>query len=189
MEYPNLVIVSDAITDADELSKVIVHEIAHQWWYGLVGNNQVSEPWLDEALAEYSTCLFFEENNIGETYAEMIKDATASYMIYVDVIGSLNGKVNLAMNLPVNKYSSEYEYTYMIYVKGVIMFDSLREVVGREKLIKALKKYCKTYAFKVANGANFIEIVKKTCHKDIDGFFSGWLEGTNVVATTFVSIV
>ena len=54
------------------------------------------------------------------------------------------------MNLPVNKYTSEYEYTYMVYVKGVIMLDSLREVVGKDKLIKALKKYYKAYSFKIA---------------------------------------
>jgi len=77
----------------------------------------------------------------------------------------------------------------MVYVKGVIMLDSLRDVVGKDKLIKALKNYCKNYSFKLAKPENFIEIVKKTCHKDVDGFFSGWLAGTNVVATTFVSIL
>lgn len=182
MEYPNIVIVSDAITEAEEYQKVIVHEIAHQWWYGLVGNDQIGEAWLDESLAEYSTCLFFEDNsNFGQNYSDIIKDAIASYQIYVDVISSLSGKVNTAMNLAVNKYVSEYEYTYMIYVKGVIMFDSLREVVGKDKLIKALKKYAKEYRFKIATGENLVAMLKKHCHKDLDNFFSGWLNGSNVV--------
>ena len=189
MEYSGLVLVSDAITEEQELAKVIVHEIAHQWWYGLVGNNQVCEAWLDEALAEYSTCLFFEDTGVGETYKDLIKDAIASYLIYVDVISSLNGKINLAMNAKVCDYTSEYEYTYMVYVKGVIMFDSLREVVGKNKLIRALKKYCKTYSYKIASSADFISILKSVCHKDLDGFFAGWLNGTNVVTTTFVSIL
>jgi hypothetical protein len=47
MEYPELVF---SIRAAD----VITHEVAHQWWYGLVGNNQYLEPWLDEAFAQYS---------------------------------------------------------------------------------------------------------------------------------------
>lgn len=47
MEYPELVF---SIPAAD----VIAHEIAHQWWYGLVGNNQYREPWLDESFAQYS---------------------------------------------------------------------------------------------------------------------------------------
>lgn len=189
MEYSGLVLVSDAITDSQEFAKVIVHEIAHQWWYNLVGNNQVTEAWLDESLAEYSTCLFFEDNNIGESYKELIKDATASYLIYVDVIDSLNGKINLAMNSSVSDYTSEYEYTYMVYVKGVIMFDTLRDAVGKDKLIRALKKYCKKYSYKIATGQDLIEVLKSVCHKDLDGFFKGWLNGTNVVTTTFVSLI
>jgi hypothetical protein len=47
MEYPELVF---SIPAAD----VIAHEVAHQWWYGLVGNNQYLEPWLDESFAQYS---------------------------------------------------------------------------------------------------------------------------------------
>jgi hypothetical protein len=47
MEYPELVFTIP-------LQEVITHEIAHQWWYGLVGNDQYSEPWLDESFASYA---------------------------------------------------------------------------------------------------------------------------------------
>lgn len=182
MEYPNIVLVSDNITEAKEFQKVIVHEIAHQWWYGLVGNDQINQAWLDESLAEYSTCLFYEDNpEFQISYSDQIKDATASYLIYVDVISSLNGKVNTSMNLPVNKYASEYEYTYMIYVKGVIMFDSLREVVGKEKFLAALKKYFKQNCYKIANEEDLIDAFENTCHMDLQSFFSGWLGGTNII--------
>jgi hypothetical protein len=47
MEYPELVFTIP-------LQEVITHEIAHQWWYGLVGNDQYHDPWLDESFASYS---------------------------------------------------------------------------------------------------------------------------------------
>jgi hypothetical protein len=47
MEYPELVF-------SLPLAEVVAHEVAHQWWYGLVGNNQFEEPWLDESFAQYS---------------------------------------------------------------------------------------------------------------------------------------
>ena len=185
MEYPNLVVISDSIEDGEEFKKVIVHEIAHQWWYGLVGNNQVTESFLDESLAEYSTCLFYEEYpEYNQSYVELVKDATASYLLYVDIISSLNGKVNTSMAAAVCDYNSEYEYTYMVYVKGVIMFDSLREVVGKEKLIKALSAYAKKYCYKVASRNNFVDVMKTHCHKDLDKFFDGWLNGDSVVSLT-----
>lgn len=182
MEYPNFVTISDSVTEEEEYKKVIVHEIAHQWWYGMVGNNQIESAWLDESLAEYSTCLFFEEHGeYGIHYTELVRDATASYLIYVDVISSLSGKVNTSMNLPVNKYATEYEYTYMVYVKGVIMLDTLREVVGKNKLINALGDYFKEYKYKIADEQGFIKIMEKSTHKDLKAFFNGWLSGSNVI--------
>ena len=119
MEYPGLVMISDTIKEEEELYKVIVHEIAHEWWYGLVGVNETNHAWIDEGLSEYMTALFFKNNSMwGIKYDEIIKDATTSYVLYVDVISSINGKVNTKMNLPVNEYINEYEYTYMIYIKG-----------------------------------------------------------------------
>ena len=50
MEYPGLVFISDSIEDEIEYKKVIVHEIAHQWWYSVVGNDESKEAWLDESL-------------------------------------------------------------------------------------------------------------------------------------------
>lgn len=185
MEYPNMVIISDSIDDTEEYKKVIVHEIAHQWWYGIVGNNQVTEAFLDESLAEYSTCLFYEDHpEYNQSYSELVKDATASYLLYVDVISSLNGKVNTSMASAVNNYNSEYEYTYMIYVKGVIMFDSLRDVVGKERLVKALSSYAKRYCYKVASRNDFVDSMKDFCHKDLDNFFDGWLDGKSIVSLT-----
>lgn len=182
MEYPNIVIVSDNISETEEFNKVIVHEIAHQWWYGVVGSDQINSAWMDESLAEYSTCLFFEQfDEYNIDYGEQIMDATASYLLYVDVISSLNGKVNTRMNCAVNEYGNEYEYTYMIYVKGVIMFDSLREAIGKNKFEKALNKYYKKYAFKIATEENFIDCFNSVCNNNVTSFFSGWLEGTNVV--------
>ncbi|HSL10021.1 MAG TPA: M1 family metallopeptidase [Actinomycetota bacterium] len=50
MEYPTLVF-------SNVSKRTVAHELAHQWWYGLVGNDQFSEPWLDEGLASWSETL------------------------------------------------------------------------------------------------------------------------------------
>ena len=181
MEYPNLVYVSDSIDDEDEYLKVIVHEIAHQWWYSTVGNNEAKEAWLDESLAEYSSALFFEHNDYGISYDDLVQTALSSYLLYVDVISSLRGDVNTKMNLSVSEYQNDYEYSYMVYVKGVIMFDALRSVVGENKVIAGLKKYYSDNKFKIATKENFLEAFRSACHKDLDGFFDGYLNGTTII--------
>ncbi|HEY7477038.1 MAG TPA: M1 family metallopeptidase [Actinomycetota bacterium] len=50
MEYPQIV-----FTNPDALT--VAHELAHQWWWGLVGNDEYAEPWLDESLATWSMYL------------------------------------------------------------------------------------------------------------------------------------
>ncbi len=183
MEYPGIVFISDSIEEETEFKKVIVHEIAHQWWYSLVGNNETKEAWLDESLAEYSTALFFGENEkYGVSYDEMVQNALDSYLLYVDVIQTVRGEVNTKMNLPVYEYKNDYEYSYMVYVKGVIMFDSLEEVVGRAKVLSGLKKYFKENKFKIATKTKFYEAFESACHKDLEGFFEGYLNGTTIIS-------
>lgn len=183
MEYPNIVYVSDSIDEEKEFEKVIVHEIAHQWWYGVVGNNETKEAWLDESLAEYSTALFFEHNGeYGVSYEEFVSTALSSYLLYVDVIKTIKGTVSTKMNLAVFEYQNDYEYSYMIYVKGVIMFDTLRSMVGEKKLIAGLKKYYENNKFKIAHTSDLISAFKTACHRDVDGFFRGYLDGTTVIS-------
>lgn len=178
MEYPGLVYISDKVQDIVEIKKVIVHEIAHEWWYGVVGNNEVKDAWFDEGLAEYSTLLYFENYpEEGVDVEKYIKDTIINYELYLDVVKSLNIKVNYAMDLAVNEYSTEYEYVYMIYVKGMLFFDSLRNSVGDDDFFQLLKNIYKHYSFKVINKEIFIAQLEDVSGKDMSEFVEGWLSG------------
>ena len=184
MEYPCFVIISDTITDKFDKAKVIAHEIAHQWWYGLVGNNQVKEAWLDESLAEYSSVLFFEAHpGYGAKYDELVSEAFSVYTLYADIVKTTEKGIKTSMLLPVNEYNSEYEYSYMIYVKGILMFDALRDIVGKKKLLLCFKKYFQEYQFKIASTDCLIASFRKTSRRDIEGFFDSWLSGKTVIGT------
>lgn len=182
MEYPSLVMISDTITDIKDIYKVVVHEIAHQWWYGLVGNNEISEAWLDESLAEFSTVMFFESyDEYGLKYKEMIAENFASYTLYADIVESVGAKLKTSMILPVNEYNSEYEYSYMVYVKGVLMFDNIRQTIGKSKLENGLKKYFKNYKFKIATTEDFVSILNKVGGKNVKSIMKNWLEGKTMI--------
>jgi aminopeptidase N len=68
MEYDGLIFLSSDFykqyngTARSNLATIGVHEIAHQWWFSLVGNDHALEPWLDEALSTYSERIFYENN-------------------------------------------------------------------------------------------------------------------------------
>ena len=182
MEYPNLVYIANDIEDKNTVIKVIVHEIAHQWWYGVVGNNEITTAWFDESMAEYSTVLFFE--NYPE-YAikreEMVGDAVQDYMLYIDVVESVDMQTKRSMQLALNEYSSEYEYVYMVYVKGVVFVNELRKVLGDDIFFKCVRKLYKENMFGIMTKEKFINAFTEGSGLDIEHFVEGWLTGqTNI---------
>ncbi len=182
MEYPGLVMISDTLATEEETKKVIVHEIAHEWWYGLVGVNETLDAWIDEGLAEFSSALFFGgQPGHGISYEQMVGDALSSYTLYCDVISAIDKKMNTKMNLPVNEYINEYEYTYMIYIKGLLLFDDLMTVTGEKKLVKALSKIANKYAFLNITTDIFTESIKKYTKKNTDKFFESYLDGKAII--------
>ena len=43
------------------LEATTAHEVAHKWFYGIVGSDQLLEPWLDEGIAQYATLLYYQD--------------------------------------------------------------------------------------------------------------------------------
>ena len=157
---------------------VIVHEIAHQWWYGIIGNNEYDYGWLDEGLTEYSTLLFYNENpSYNVDTKELIKNTTNSYVTFVDVYTKVFSTVDTSMNRKLNEYNNESEYVYIAYVKGMLMFDSIKDVLGKEKFIKCLQTYFDDNKFKIATPDSLIEAFCKGAKCNLRPIFESWING------------
>ena len=182
MEYPNLVLISDALEKYEDYQNTIIHEIAHQWWYGMVGNNEYNYGWLDEGLTEYTTALFYEQNpKYSLSYDEIMTNANSSYCMFVEVYQDIFGEVDTTMNRKLNEFKTEPEYVYISYVKGVLLFDSLREVLGTKTFNKCLKKYFETNKGKNVTPQDMINSFEKTSLRSLQGFFDSWIDGSVVV--------
>ncbi len=183
MEYPNLVYISDDIDNLETYRYVIVHELAHQWWYSLVGNNEFEEAWLDESLTEYSTALFFENHEeYGLNYDDIIEGANNTYHLFVDVYTSITGGVDESMNRSLLEFETEPEYVNCIYTRGVLMYDSLRKTLGDNKFFKCLKNYFEEFCYKNASGADLIKSFSNSARINLEGYFNSWLDGSVVLA-------
>ena len=182
MEYPNLVMISDSLDKYDDYTITIIHEIAHQWWYGVVGNNQFDYGWLDESLAEYSVVVFYENNPEYEIKREIcVQNAITSYTLFVDVYKDVFKEIDTSMNRKLNQYDTEPEYTYAAYVKGMIMFDDIRNLIGDKNFFDSLKNYYKKMGGQNATPANLIQIFEDTSHKRLKSIFESYLDGTAII--------
>lgn len=181
MEYPGLIYVSADIDDIDEYMHVIIHETAHQWWYGLVGNDEYKYPWLDEALTEFSTALFYDNNSgYSLTHKELVDANHENYSLFIRVYQEVLGSIDTSMRA-VDKYDTEPEYTYSAYVKGVLMYESLYNLIGKDKFISSLQHYFKTYKYKNATPQNLISSFEKISKTSLANFFDSWITGKVVI--------
>lgn len=178
MEYPNLVYIASGLDKAVQ-KQVIVHEIAHQWWYNLVGNDQVAHAWMDEGLTEFSTALFFKKNdkyNDEISYDRLMRTAERNYTMFVDVMSSFNN-VDTSMTRASNEYSTEQEYVCMTYTKGMLLFENLMFSIGQNKMEKCLKTYFDDNKCGRVKPQNMIDSFQKASGVKLDKFFADWLDG------------
>ena len=73
MEYPNITVISRA-PSKDLLEFVIMHEVGHNWFYGILGNNERDFTWLDEGLNEYSNIRYWEKKYGNRDNQVVIQD-------------------------------------------------------------------------------------------------------------------
>ena len=176
MEYPALSMISDEYSGDSKLD-IIVHETAHQWWYGVVGNDEVKYSWLDEAMAEYSTMMFYEyAEGYKYTFEDKRADALGAYMLYCETYKH-NGRDDTTMTRAVNEYSGETEYSYMIYVKGALMLDDVRNTIGTDKFMAGLRRYYDANKYAIAEPQDLMGAMEKASKRQLKPLFDSWLNG------------
>ena len=179
MEYSGIVYISDICLNTEE---TIIHETAHQWWYGIVGNDCINESYLDEGLTTFSTAYYYELIGESDKYKNKIDGIKRAYMNYESLQKRRKTGENLSMNKPIYDFT-EYRYTMVIYNKGCMMFENLYSLYGKEKFNEFLKSYCAENRYKIADKQALSDAACDV-FGDVNGLLEGWL-GDNVLTTSF----
>lgn len=165
VEYPGLVFIGTLGTHW--VIDPTVHEVAHQWFYALVGNDQLEEPWLDEAFASYAEVLYYEEQ-VGSGRA------TAQLDFYRQML-HLHPDASLPIGLPVGGYSSESDYGLFVYYKGALFLDALRRQLGDERFFEGLQEYFRVHRYGIGDAAAFQSTIEGACECDLEALFNRWV--------------
>lgn len=134
---------------------ILAHEIAHQWWYSLVGNDQIAEPWLDEGLADFSAF----------KYMAVVKGSSSSdYRV--------EGELNLAKGLKDMKSRQDYYQT--AYYGGEAFWRGLEEEVGEDVVYNILRSYLACYKYDIASRQDLFYIIEMESKKNLDNYLARW---------------
>ena len=118
IEYPGAILLGP-----NQLDSTLSHEVAHQWFYGLVGDNQGRDPWLDEAFATYAEAL---HRGTGPSYRQRTIPPSG-----VNRVGK-----------PMTYWDTRTaDYFRSVYIQGAVMLLDARDAVGAARFDQLVRCY------------------------------------------------
>jgi aminopeptidase N len=179
IEYPGAFALNNLLFTQEEdfggtpedvlLESVTVHEAAHEWFYNLVGNDQLEDPWLDEALAQYATLAYYADR-YGEAGASGMRDSFYGRWDRV-------GREPIPIGKPVAEYD-EAAYSAIVYGRGPLFFEALQQEMGVSDFNALLRDYTAAFSWEEATPEDLQRMAEAECECDLDDLFNEWVYGS-----------
>ena len=170
MEYPGLAFIGLPAFEkdrADSLELTIAHETAHQWFYALVGSDQINEPWQDEAISEYAMLRYVREQYGWNAYKNLCITRAEAPMRE-----RIPQRVTPAT--PITGFGSPDVYSAVVYGRGCAFLLAAEELTG--KLDAVLRAYCDKYAFALASRGDFAGLLNSVTGEDLTPLLIDYLD-------------
>ena len=171
MEYPGLVMIQKGLYESDSeqnLENVAAHEVAHQWWYAVVGSDQYFQPWQDEALAEFSL-LDYTEKYYGREARESMAFSRFETAMRVTV------PRGVTPGSPVDYFGTMSEYSLVVYRRGASLMVALNTALG-DTFHEFLRTYYRQHAFQIASRDDFRQTLRQVSGQDWNALMVDYLD-------------
>jgi len=148
MEYPGFIL--DQPT-----STVIIHELGHQWFYGIVGDDEYNTPWLDEGFTDYATDL---QRGVSGTNCwnsvswQSSAEKITNSMAYWDAHSSRYGTV--------------------VYTYGKCALHDLRRLIGTAAMTNLMRSYAQAHWFGISTIAEFKAAAQAATTTNLTSFWT-----------------
>lgn len=181
MEYPMYVIVGGVRSEG-----TVVHEIGHNYFYGLLANDQMAEAWMDEGGTTFQTSWYFvtRYGPYGKgkapgglwgrlTYRPTYWEREANGALWI---------IRDGWDEPLSLYAHKFRNFYwQVYSKGSMFYRMHQYLMGEERFLEFLHTYYDRWKFKHVNEARMKAVAEEIYGKDLDWFYDQWLHQTKVV--------
>ena len=190
MEYPNITVISRSGSE-DLLEYVIMHEVGHNWFYGILGTNERDHPWMDEGINEFTGIRYWEKKYSDRdnqfVFSDQIqnklgigKNVNMSYFQYAGYSSGATKHDTQPLSI-----SSDENYFYrnygQSYSKVAVMMRYLQHYIGEEKIDKIMQDYYSSWKFKHPGPDDFTSFFDKHLDEDIDWFFDNLIDSTTYI--------
>ncbi|MCC6793399.1 MAG: M1 family metallopeptidase [Thermomicrobiales bacterium] len=179
VEFPQLMFIGGdyysegaaARTPPGFLEFIVAHEVAHQWFYALVGNNQYQHAFTDEGISNFLTVVYFVE-----TYGAEAGETQVNYNLKASYFSVLFDDGDQVVDQPTDDFPSQRSYGATIYGKAALGFGELRDAIGDEAFFAALRDYIAEFRFEVAQPEDLLAAFDSAADVEIGELWRHWFE-------------
>jgi aminopeptidase N len=146
----------------------LIHELAHQWWGGLVSWKTYQDQWLTEGLAQFSTMLYLESTLGASAFRRVLAGAKRWVLRSNDAGPIIYGRriANLSDDLPT--------FQSIVYNKAALVFMMLKEMLGEEEVLGRLRQVLVDFKHQSLVSSRFIQQVSRGEGR-LQKFFNNWV--------------
>lgn len=187
MEYPNVTVIGNS-SSKEELEIVIVHEVGHNWFYGIIGSNERVHGWMDEGINTLNEVRYIQTKYPGNTrLSDMVLNGRfhLNDLEYHD-IGDLTYRFahTTGADQPIETHSKEFSsanYGIVMYQKTGLVFYYLKDYLGDAEFDRVMHVYFDQWKFKHPQPEDLRLLFEKESGKDLSWFFDDLIKTTNHV--------
>ncbi len=199
MEYPNITIIGAASSEF-ELEDVIVHEVGHNWFYGILGSNERDHGWMDEGINSFNEMryvmtrypddktkndLYYILGKTGEYFGTDKFDIKKGFY-YEYLLPARNHS-----DQPIDITSTEFipfNYGVIMYRKTALVFDYLKSYLGDAQFDECMKRYFEKWKFRHPYPDDLRDVFEEITNKNLSWFFDDLLKSSKKVDYSIVAI-
>lgn len=187
MEYPTFITAGTSflmnrwpLDRVRVLEMVTIHEFGHNFWYGLSGNNEFEEAWLDEGLNSYST---------GKVM-DLVYGADRGM---AELLGLRIGETDIlrASNRPEARYNRilarawdyvpQGAYGFYSYQKPELVLRTLEGCLGAQTMAQVMRTFHERWRFRHPRSEDFFAVANEVSGEDLSWFFDQVVRGAGVL--------
>lgn len=185
MEYPNVTVIGNA-SSKEELEVVIVHEVGHNWFYGILGSNERVHGWMDEGMNTLNEMRYMQTKYPNNTrFSDMILNGRfhmegLSHHDSGDI--TYSSLASLGLDQPIETHSDQFtsiNYGGIMYQKTGLVFFYLKDYLGEEKLNAAMSAYFEAWKFKHPQPEDMRKALESASGKELSWLFNDLIQTTN----------
>jgi hypothetical protein len=187
MEYPMITVIGNSST-ARELEVVIVHEVGHNWFYGILGSNERQHGWMDEGMNTAN-----EMRYVATKYPDNqdLSDMVLGGKLHLNDLdhhdmGDIFYRFLAVLDAdqPIETHSADFSsanYGAIMYQKTGLVFQYLRSYLGDELYDQCMHRYYDLYQFKHPYPEDMQRVVEGVSGRKLDWLFGDLIQTTNII--------